>query len=238
MVDPCRSLAAQANPTGLAVTPDKIYWLDEGTADQGGKITGSDGFVMSAALDGTGMKMIGSSFKRPQSLVIDSGRVYVTEHGVNDINSASDGDIISCTIPDCADRRVHDAAIYPTQLLLRAGSLYWTTETSGSDGSFGSIWQMLLTTGAKGMRMFPAVKLQAYRMTFTGDGSTALLHLQELPEHHPPSTGPGTSRRLHMNFEPSAVMVDDNELFALIANDYTPGSIEQRRSRSRRAGTP
>jgi len=214
---------AQVNPSGITVTVDKIYWLDEGTADQGGKITGSDGFVMSAALDGTALKMIGSSFKRPQSLVVDSGRVYVTEHGVNDINSGSDGDILSCAIPDCTDRRLLDSAIFPMQVQLRTGSLYWTTEPSGSDGSFGSIWQIVLSDGAKASRMFPTVKVQAYRMTFSGDSLYYTSKNFQSITRHPLGAGDPTS--LHMNFEPSAVVVDDSDLFALIANDYTPGSM-------------
>ena len=209
------------NPSGITVTPDKIYWLDQGSADQSGRITGSDGVVMSSALDGTGARTIGTSFKRPLSLVVDSGRVYVTEHGINDTNRASDGDVISCTIPDCADRRLHvDIAIFPMQLLLRDGSLYWTSEPSASDDS-GSIWQLALGAGAKAASMFPTIKVQAYRMAFSADGSTLYYtskNFQSITRH---PLGPGEVTLLHMNFEPRAVVVDDTELFAIIANDYT-----------------
>jgi hypothetical protein len=213
-------VSGQANPSGIVATLDKIYWLDQGTADQSGRITGSDGFVMSSALDGTGVRLVGSSFKRPSSLVIDSGRVYVAEHGVNQINGASDGDVMSCAIPDCADRHFHDAAIFPMQVLLRAGLLYWTSEPGSNDDS-GSIWQFPLSNGTKATPLFPGTKPQAYRMTFSGDGSTIYYtskNLQTITRH---PLGPGMVTSLHMNFEPRAVVVDDNELFAIVAGDYT-----------------
>jgi len=213
--------SGQKNPSGIAVTADKIYWLDQGTADMSGRILGSDGFIMSAALDGSGVRPLGSSFKRPSSLVIDSGRAYVSEHGINDINTPSDGDIVSCMLPDCADRHLQGGiAIYPMQLLLRSGSLYWTTEVSDSDNQFGSIWQ-IPTTGSVAARMFSATKLQAYRMAFSSDDSTIYYtskNFQSITRH---PLGPGDVTLLHMNFEPRAVMVDDNELFAIVANDYT-----------------
>jgi hypothetical protein len=214
-------VSGQKNPSGIAVTTDKIYWLEQGTADQSGRILGSDGFIRSAALDGTGMRPLGSSFKRPLSLVIDSGRAYVSEHGINDISKPSDGDVVSCAIPDCADRHFHGGiAIYPMQILLRADSLYWTSETSDSDNQFGSIWQ-ILTTATTATRMFPATKLQAYRMAFSPDGSVIYYtskNFQSITRH---PLGAGEVTLLHFNFEPHALLVDDRDLFAINANDYT-----------------
>jgi hypothetical protein len=216
-------VSGQANPSGIVVTVDKMYWLDQGTADQSGKITGSDGFLMSATIDAmgaSGVQMVGSSFKRPLSLAVDAGRVYVAEHGVNAPNSASDGDIMSCTTPVCADRRLHaDIAVFPVQVLLRAGTLYWTSEPSGPDDS-GSIWQVPLTAGSKAVPLFPGTKPQAHKMAFTGDGATlyyASKNFQSITRH---PLGPGTITQLHDNFEPHAVLVDDTYLYAIVANDY------------------
>jgi hypothetical protein len=213
-------VSGQKNPFGIAVTADRIYWVNQGTADQNGRILGSDGAVMSSALDGTDLQLVAPSFKHPLFLVIDGGRVYVSDHGVNDPSTAADGDITSCSIPVCADRRLHGGiALFPVQVQVRAGTLYWTTDPSSSDGQAGSIWQMPLT-GAAASPLFPG-KPQAYRMTFTSDGSTLYYtskNLQSVTRH---PLGPGDVTQLHDNFEPHAVVVDDTELFVLVANDYT-----------------
>jgi hypothetical protein len=214
-------VSGQKNPFGIAVGGNRIYWVNQGTTDQNGHVLGADGALMSSALDGTDVKLLGASFKRPLFLVVDSGRVYVSDHGANDPSQAADGNITSCTIPDCADRRLHgDIAFFPMQLLVRGGALYWTTDPSNSDGQAGSIWQMPLTAGATASPLFPG-KPQAYRMTFSSDGSTlyfASKNFQSVTRH---PIGLGDVTQLHANFEPRAVAVDEKELFALIANDYT-----------------
>jgi hypothetical protein len=215
-------VSGQKNPAGIAVTTNRIYWVEQGTADVSGKIVGSDGDVMSSALDGSDVALVGSSFKRPVSLVVDSGRVYVAEHGINDISKPSDGDIASCALPACSDRHTHgDIAIFPLQLLLHGGSLWWTSETSDSDMQFGSIWQVPLTNGAQPERQFPMTKVQSYRMAFSPDGSTLLYtskNFQSITRH---PLGPGDVTQLHFNFEPRAVLDDGSDLFAIAAADYT-----------------
>ena len=216
----------QQHPTGLLLTSDHVYWVNQGGVGESGQFGSNDGSVKGISLDGSsGQMTIASSQRRPVSLATDgANNLYWSARGLNNGSQTSDGAIWTCNLANCVPRVLASPLVFPQQLLFRSPSLYWTSETVDSDQQMGSIWQMASAGGTASRVFVDAVK--ANRMAFSADAST--LYYSSSVLHtviRRPRSGAGATRYTG-NFDPQAILSAPPRIYRLNSRDGSlAGSI-------------
>jgi sugar lactone lactonase YvrE len=105
--------AGENQPCGLALDAENIYW------------TVASGDVRKMPLAGGEITTLASGQNRPCSIVVDGPNVYW-------VNAASAGAIMTVTAAGGTPVKLADITGQPWKLAIRAGVIYWTSQTAGS----------------------------------------------------------------------------------------------------------